>query len=109
MIYTYVLNRGWGGVRSPADRLPGPAVHIALGILADGRRLMFQAGLDNKAVGTGALLPKPPQPRGDKCPGEMGGPARLGSEPVGPKQIRPVCLIVVRARTTSRYGLCTLR
>jgi hypothetical protein len=26
MIYTHVLNRGWGAVRSPADRLPpGPA------------------------------------------------------------------------------------
>lgn len=24
MIYTHVLNRGWGGVRSPADRLLGP-------------------------------------------------------------------------------------
>jgi hypothetical protein len=25
MIYTHVLNRGWGAVRSPADRLPlGP-------------------------------------------------------------------------------------
>jgi site-specific recombinase XerD len=24
MIYTHVLNRGWGGVRSPTDRLVGP-------------------------------------------------------------------------------------
>ncbi len=25
MIYTHVLNRGWRGVRSPADSLPPPA------------------------------------------------------------------------------------
>ena len=35
MIYTHVLNRAWRGVRSPADRLPDPAAHIALWILAD--------------------------------------------------------------------------
>lgn len=52
MIYTHVLNRGWGGVRSPADRLPGSAAHVAPGIPADGRRLMLPAGLDNKAAGT---------------------------------------------------------
>jgi hypothetical protein len=28
--YTHVLNRGWDSVRSPADRLLGPAAHIAL-------------------------------------------------------------------------------
>jgi len=32
--------------------------------------LMLQAGLDSKA--TGALLPKLPQPRGNRCPEEMG-------------------------------------
>jgi len=33
--------------------------------------LILQAGLDNKVVAA-ALLPKPPQPRGDRLPGEMG-------------------------------------
>ncbi|PWB46382.1 MAG: hypothetical protein C3F12_06835, partial [Candidatus Methylomirabilota bacterium] len=72
MIYTHVLNRGWGGVRSPADRLPGSATHIAFGIAANGRRLMLQAGLDNKAAGAAAVLPTPPQSRGDRRPGEKG-------------------------------------
>lgn len=31
-----------------------------------------------------------------KAPGEIGAPARLDGEPVGPKQIRPVCLLAVR-------------
>ena len=34
--------------------------------------LMLQAGLDNKAAGVVALLPKPPQPRGDRLPWEIG-------------------------------------
>jgi len=35
IIYTHVLNRGYSGVLSPEDRLPGPDVYIALGIPAD--------------------------------------------------------------------------
>ena len=72
MIYTHALNRGWGGVRSPADRLPEPAAHVALEIPAGGRRLMLQAGLDSKAVGAAAVPPKPPQPRSNRRPGGMG-------------------------------------
>lgn len=46
-------------------------------------------------------LPAPPpcrqNPRSHEAIGAQGGgaPARLGGEPVGPKQIRTVCLIVV--------------
>jgi|GEM_PF-2762327 len=40
------------------------------------RPTVLQAGLDNKAIGGTALLPKPPQPRGDRLPGEM-GPCRI--------------------------------
>jgi len=65
---------------------PGP---LPTSLLAS--RLMLQAGLDNKAAA--ALPPKPPRPRGKRRQGEIRAPAGLGGEPVGPKQIRPVCLI----------------
>lgn len=57
--------------------------------------LMLPVGLDNKAAGAAALLPKH---RNDAAIGSEGrwGPVRLGSEPVGPKQVRPLYLIVVR-------------
>ncbi len=72
MIYTHVLNRGWGGVRSPADRLPLSAGPIRLPVPVDGRPLTLHPGLDSMASGPTALLPKPPQQRGDRRPRSIG-------------------------------------
>ncbi|PTL36554.1 hypothetical protein CLG94_04190 [Candidatus Methylomirabilis limnetica] len=58
-----------GGVASGASQIAFP-VPLPTSLL--GSRLMLQAGLDNKAVGAAALPPKPPQPRGDRRPGEIG-------------------------------------
>ena len=66
MIYTHVLNRGWGGVRSPADRLGLSAVPMPLAVPAPGRPLMLHRGLDSMASAAAALLPRPPQGRGDR-------------------------------------------
>ena len=66
MIYTHVLNRGWAGVRSPADRLPLSAVPIGLPVPADGRPLTLRPGLDTMTGGGAALLSRPPLQRGDR-------------------------------------------
>ncbi len=71
MIYTHVLNRGPNGVRSPADRLALSAAPMALGIPAAGRPLMLRPGLDSMASGATALLPRPPQQRGDRDVGRI--------------------------------------
>jgi hypothetical protein len=58
---------------------------------------MLSAGLENKAA---AALPlKSPQLCGAMAPRGDWAPARLGGEPVDPKQVRPVYLIVVRPTT----------
>ena len=72
MIYTHVLNRGWGGVRSPADRLPLSAGPIRLPVPVDGRPLTLHPGLDSMASAPTALLPRPPQQRRDRRLGEIG-------------------------------------
>ncbi len=75
MIYTHVLNRGWAGVRSPADRLPLSAVPIGLPVPVDGRPLTLRPGLDTMASRGAALLPRPPLQRGDR------NLKRIGSRP----------------------------
>jgi len=76
MIYTHVLNRGWAGVRSPADRLPLSAVPIGLPVPVDGRPLTLRPGLDTiMASGGAALLSRPPLQRRDR------NLKRIGSRP----------------------------
>ena len=66
IIHTHVPNRGWAGVRSPADRLPLPAVPIGLPVPVDSRPLTLHPGLDTMACGRAALLSRPPLQRGDR-------------------------------------------
>ncbi len=72
MIYTHVLKRGWGGVRSPADRLGLSAAPIPLAVPAHGRPLMLHPGLDSMASAAAAVPLKPPQQRGDRDAGRIG-------------------------------------
>jgi hypothetical protein len=72
MIYAHVLNRGWGGVLSPADSLAAAPVQSAPGLPAAARPLMLPAGFDNMAARAAALLPQPPQQPGDRQLGAIG-------------------------------------
>jgi integron integrase len=75
MIYTHVLNRGWAGVRSPADRLPLSAVPIGVPVPVDGPPLTLRPGLDTMACGGAALLSRPSLQHGDR------DIRRIGSRP----------------------------
>lgn len=74
MIYTHVLNRGWGGVRSPADQLASSTPRGPAGLSPGGHPTILHGEIDNMATQKAALRAQSLQGRADTRAGEGGRP-----------------------------------